>query len=192
MAEPIVETRIVWANIPHHPRVTLNMKNSVDNVIAFPGNRHHSREKNGSFLLNEILEEAIYCTQYRAIFARILVEVEPLGETWVEGNAAEVRQMLCHSLINAMGQTAPEGTVTIALTQRSPIKFQRSIKITAERLHHDLNQLCPTSDALPQENIALLEGAIAQEIISMQPKTTVVTVQFGQSRILMEFFTASR
>ncbi len=169
------------------------MKNSIGNVIAFPGNRSHSREKNGSFLLNEILEEAIYCIQYRAIFARILVEVEPLGETWVEGNAAEVKQMLCHSLINAIGQTAPEGTVTIALTQRSPIKLQRSIKVTAEPLHHALNRLCPTSDALPQENIgaARLEGAIAQAIISMQPKTTVVTVQFGQSRILMEFFTAS-
>jgi two-component system, OmpR family, sensor histidine kinase BaeS len=65
------------------------------------------------------LPSEIELIQFRAIAARILLEVEPLPPTWVRGNAIHLRRVFWNLLDNALKYTPPTGVISIALTHQA-------------------------------------------------------------------------
>jgi signal transduction histidine kinase len=100
---------------------TQQMSALIDNLLllARSTDAMHQIDLNQRLALHEILNDIVDLIQFRAIAAQILLDVEPLPATWVQGNALHLRRVFWNLLDNALKYTPPEGVISLALTPQA-------------------------------------------------------------------------
>jgi signal transduction histidine kinase len=100
---------------------TQQMSALIDNLLllARSTDAMHQIDLNQRLALHEILNDIVDLIQFRAIAAQILLDVEPLPATWVQGNALHLRRVFWNLLDNALKYTPPEGVISLSLTPQA-------------------------------------------------------------------------
>jgi signal transduction histidine kinase len=143
--------------------------------------------------LHEVLEDLLEWLQPQAIAAGVQLQVETLEESWVKGDAAQLRRVFLNLCDNALHYTLPGGSICVALRQKELTALSgvrkvaivtvqdTGIGIATEHLPYLFERFWRVETSRTRQAGGMGLGlAIVQAIIAAHHGTVTVTSQLHQ------------
>ncbi|MFB8788464.1 MAG: HAMP domain-containing sensor histidine kinase [Potamolinea sp.] len=168
-------------------QATQQMSHLIEDLLLLARADNQVRDNGKAHLrvpVHEIIEDLVELFSDRAHAAGIHLQIESLCESWVQGDAAQLRRVCLNLLDNAIKYTSQKGSVHVALTQKGAIAVfsvrDTGVGIAAEHLPRVFDRFWRADQSRSRQVGGTGLGlAIAQAIVAAHHGKITVKSQLG-------------
>jgi signal transduction histidine kinase len=168
-------------------QATQHMTHLIEDLLLLARSDHDAadeRELTQPIPLHELLEDLVELLQSKATSAGIHLHLEQFSQSWVQGNATQLRRVFLNLLENAIAYTPAGGSIHLSLMQKDAIALisiqDTGIGIDPEQLPHIFDRFWRADRSRNRQSGGTGLGlAIAQAIVETHHGRITVHSELG-------------